>query len=360
MKFRNPSRFVIILVLLAGLLSGCTGGAATTIASSWPGLFVDQDTAYLAYNTHVYAVNAVNGNEIWRYPAQANAKITFYASPVLTSDKQLIVGGYDYVIHSLNASNGTEKWAFSNAKNRFIGTPMVTDSTIYASNSDNSLYALGLQGNLLWSFKTEGELWAQPVIDPDGSKLYISSLDHYLYAIDTNGQLLWKTKESLGGAIVGSPVISSNKVLYVGSFGNQIVAINAENGEIIWKIPTDDWVWSGPALKDNVIYFGDLNTSFYALNAENGSTLWKFTTDGPVVGTPLLTDDAIYFSSETGTLYCLDFKSNVKWSKTIDAKIYQSPIRAGDLLLLAPVAKDKILMAFDMNGNQKWIFMPAK
>jgi outer membrane protein assembly factor BamB len=358
MKPRNLS-IILVLVLLTAFLSGCRG-AATTIASSWPGLFVDQDTAYLAYSTHVYAVNTINGNEIWRYPTETNAKITFYAPPVLTSDNQLIVGGYDYVIHSLDAANGTEKWSFSNAKNRFIGSPLVTDTNIFASNSDNSLYALGLQGNLLWSYKTDGEQWAQPVLDPDGSNLYISSLDHHLYAINTDGQLKWKTKENLGGAIVGSPAISENKVLYIGSFGSQMVAINAQNGDIIWKTPTDGWVWSGPALKDNVVYFGDLNTSFYALNAEDGSTLWKFQTDGPVVGTPLLTEDAIYFGTETGTLYCLDYQGNVKWSKLIDAKIYQSPVQAGDLLLIAPVGKDNILVAFDMNGNQKWTYTPAK
>ncbi len=359
MKLRNHSLFVVIIGLLAGLLSGCSGAGAT-IASSWPGLFVDQGTAYLAYNTRVYAVNTVNGNEIWRYPATVNAKSTFYAPPVITSDKQLIVSGYNYMLHSLDATNGSEKWVFSNAKNRFIGSPLVTDSKIFASNSDDSLYALGLEGNLLWSFKTNGELWAQPVIDPDGSTIYFSSLDHYLYAINMDGQLLWKTKEDLGGAIVGSPAISPNKVLYVGSFGSQMVAINAENGEIVWKVPTDGWVWSGPALKDNVLYFGDLNTSFYALNAENGKTLWKFPTDGPVVGTPLLTNDAIYFGTETGTLYCLDYQGNAKWSKPINVKIYQSPVQAGDLLLLAPVASDKILIAFDMNGNQKWTYMPAK
>lgn len=358
MKLKNLSWLFLILVISTGFISGCTG--TTTIATSWPGLFVDQDTAYLAYNQQIYAINVLNGSEIWRYPAEANAKISFYAAPDLTADSQLIVSSYDYVLYSLDAANGMEKWTFKNGKNRFIGSPLVTENAIYASNTDNSMYALGLQGNLLWSFETEGEQWAQPVIDPDGSKLYIPSMDHYLYAVSTDGQLIWKTKESLGGAIVGSPAISSNNVLFVGSFGSQMFAINTKNGEILWNVPTEAWVWSGPALKDNVLYFGDLNNAFYALNAENGNTLWKFQPDGPVIGTPLLTEDAIYFGSEVGTLYCLDYQGKVKWSKTIEAKIYQSPVLAGDVLLLAPVAKENILLAFDMNGNQKWAFTPAK
>ncbi|MBN1535310.1 MAG: PQQ-like beta-propeller repeat protein [Anaerolineales bacterium] len=358
MKLRNLSWLALFLIMSTGILSGCTG--STTVASSWPGLFVDQDTAYVAYNTQVYAVNTMNGNEIWRFPEEANAKTTFYAPPVLTSDNQLIAGSYNFELYSLNPSNGTEKWSFTNPKNRFIGSPLLTEAGIFASNSDNTLYALDLQGNLLWSYEVGGEIWAQPVMDPDGTKLYLSSLDHYLYAVSSDGQLIWKTKQSLGGAIVGSPAIGSNNTLYVGSFGSKMFAINADNGEILWSFPTEAWVWSGPVCKDNVLYFGDLNNAFYALDAENGKSLWQYPTDGPVVGTPLVTEDTIYFGTEIGTLYSLDFQGNLNWKKTIDAKIYQSPVRSGDLLLLAPVAKENILIAFDLNGNQKWVFTPAK
>lgn len=358
MKIKNLSWLFLILVLSTGFISGCTG--STTIATSWPGLFVDQDTAYLAYNQHIYAININNGNEIWRYPEEPNGKITFYAPPGLTADNQLIVGSYDYVLYSLDAATGKEKWTFKNSTNRFIGSPLITDKAIYVSNTDNTLYALDLNGNLLWSFETGGEQWAQPVIDPDGSKLYIPSMDHYLYAVSTEGKLIWKTKESLGGAIIGSPAIGSDNNLYVGSFGSQMVAIDTKNGDILWTVPTKAWVWSGPALKDDVLYFGDLNNAFYALNAKTGDTIWEFTPDGPVVGTPLLTDDAIYFGTETGTLYSMNYQGNVVWSKTIEAKIYQSPVLAGDTLLLAPVEKEYILIAFDLNGNQKWPFKPEK
>ena len=362
MKISKISSLALLLVILSIFLSGCSSNA--TLASSWPGLSIDQETAYLAYNQQVFAINILNGSEIWRYPEKPNAKITFYALPALTSDNQLIIGGYNNILYSVNAINGNENWQFTNAKNRYIASPLVVDEKIYASNTDNTLYALGLQGNLLWTFETSGEQWAQPVLDPNGTKLYVSSMDHYLYAIDLEGNLIWKTQESLGGAIVGSPVVGDNDVLYIGSFGSHMYAINTQNGQVIWKTPTEDWIWSGPALKDNVVYFGDLNNYFYALDANNGSVLWRHQTDGVITGTPTLTDEAIYFGTvtdgqDTGTLYALDYQGNVKWTKTIEARIYQSPILAGDVLVLAPVAKDYILAGFDLNGNQKWTFTPA-
>ena len=65
-------------------LSACAGGVTT--ATSWPGLTVDDKYAYVAYNTQVYAVDLVNGTERWRYPAEPDNNVTFYADPTLSED----------------------------------------------------------------------------------------------------------------------------------------------------------------------------------------------------------------------------------------------------------------------------------
>src|SRR3990170_1901831 len=80
--------FLLTLAILTILLSGCAGGGATT-ASSWPGLTLDEETAYLAYNTFVYAIQLSNGSLKWRYPSEANRTASFYADPALSPDGQL-------------------------------------------------------------------------------------------------------------------------------------------------------------------------------------------------------------------------------------------------------------------------------
>jgi len=354
-----PKKSILLLILLSLALSACTGGAAT-MASSWPGLTADAETAYVAYNQHVYAVSLANGSEKWRFPAEADAKINFYAAPVLTDDGQLIVGGYNNILYSLDSKTGAEKWSFKNAKNRYIGSALAGKSGIYAPNADRTLYALDSQGALRWSFQTGGEQWTQPAADPDCDCIYLPSMDHRIYAINSqDGQAKWKS-EDVGGAIVGTPAYAPDGTLFVGTFNNEMLAIAAENGQTRWRVPTDGWVWGGPAFKDGTLYFGDLKGAFYALDAATGKILWKIAPDGPIAQTPLMDEESIYFATEAGSLYALDYNGNIRWNTAIGGKLHSSPVLAGEKILVSPTGIDQILVALDLNGSQLWQFIPEK
>jgi len=352
--------FLLTLAILTILLSGCAGGGATT-ASSWPGLTLDEETAYLAYNTFVYAIQLSNGSLKWRYPSEANRTASFYADPALSPDGQLIVGGYNHVLYSLDPKTGNMMWDFLQAKNRYIASPLVSEQGIFAPNSDDKLYALDLSGNLRWTFNTNGESWARPVSGQACDCIYLASMDHHLYALDrADGSVIWQS-EDLGGAIVGIPALSETGSLYIGTFNSELLALNSLNGKILWRVPTEDWVWSGPTLAGDRLFVGDLAGNFYALNAGNGGTIWQLTPgqlDGPIVGSPLVIDDSIYFGSESGTLYALDTSGAIQWTQTTGGKIYTSPKQAGDLILVAPIQSEELLIAFDRDGAKKWAFVP--
>jgi outer membrane protein assembly factor BamB len=189
-------------------------------------------------------------------------------------------------------------------------------------------------------------------------------MDHYLYAVDMqSGSQIWKT-EDLGGSLVGTPAVSPDGVLYVGTFNSEMRAIDAKTGKTTWKAATTGWVWGGPALKDQTLYFGDLSGTFYAMDRSNGKINWQQKLDGTITESPLLTDDTIYISTETGGLYALDYNGKTRWSKTIGAngagKLYNSPKLANNLILVAPVGTSELLFAFDPAGNQKSTYTPAK
>jgi eukaryotic-like serine/threonine-protein kinase len=344
------------LLILAASLSSCAGG--TALASSWPGVTVDENTAYVAYHTHVYAVDLSTGTERWRYPGEPNNQITFYAAPALTPNGQVIVGSYDSNLYSLNRENGQLNWSFTEAANRYIGGPLATESGIFAPDTDLSIYALDFQGNLLWSFAARGETWAPPATD-DGS-IYVSSMDHTLYALNAEtGSQLWRT-EPLGGAIVGAPALSEEGILYVGTFGSEIIALNQQDGRVIWQQPTDGWVWAGPTLADNRLYFGDLSGNFYAFTKE-GIKEWQLTPeqlDGPIPESPLVSEGRIYVTTENGTLYSIDTNGTIVWSQTVGGRLYASPVEAGELILVAPIDTDALLVAYTRDGARRWAFNP--
>jgi outer membrane protein assembly factor BamB len=351
----------ITLLILASTLTACAGGA--TAATSWPGLLVNGDIAYVAYNTHVYAIQTSNGSEQWRYPAEADNKITFYAEPVLAPDNQLIAGGYNNVLYGLNPSNAGVQWSFTGAKNRYIAAPLATQTGIFAPDADKKVYGLDLQGNENWAYEMKGESWAQPVADSQCKCLYVTSMDHSIYALDpANGNLIWRSGD-LGGAMVGTPALDETTgTLYVGTFDKQMLAINTQDGSVVWRFPTAGWVWSGPALSTERLYFGDLDGNFYAVDAANGKIVWQLTPDqldGAIAGTPLVLDNTIYFTTESGSLYAVDNAGKKMWSQVIGGKLYNGPAEAGDLILVTPINNPDLLVAVSKDGGaKKWSFNP--
>lgn len=349
----------LILILIALFLSSC-GDAATGAASSWAGLTVDAETAYLAFNQHVYAINLSNGLEKWRFPAEGKAQIAYYAPPALTPDGQLLVGDYVKSLHSLNPTNGQENWVFLEGTDRYIGGPLVINERIFAPNAGHHLYALDLRGNLIWTFTAKGPLWATPTSDSGCECIYVASMDHHLYAIDAqSGNQKWMT-EDLGGSIVSTPVFSEDGILYIGTFASEYLAIDAQNGSIIWRKPAEGWIWGGLHLKDGILYFGDLKGNLYAADAKTGGVIWKTQLGSSITESPLVTDDLIYVATENGVLKALDLNGNEVWNKPFNGKLYTSPVKAGDLILVAPIGTDELLFALDSNGNQKWSFIPEK
>ena len=349
--------FSISILVLAGILSACTGaGVATT---SWPGLTVDGDTGYLAYLQHVYAINLTNGSEKWRFPAEPGRNQSFYAAPILTSDGQLIAGGYDFKLYSIDPTTGQLKWTFEGATDKYIASPLVTDQAIFAPSADGVLYSVDFNGNLLWSYDTEGPLWSQPTTDEACDCIYLASMDHSVYAIDSaTGELKWKTEEQ-GGAFAGTPAYGEQDSLFVGNFNNKLLALNAENGKTQWEFLTQNWVWSGPALQENILYFGDLNGDFYSVDAASGQQLWKLSPSSPILGTPLVVADKVYYTVEAGIIYAVDTSGAPLWNTTVGGKLYAPPVADGDLILVTPIEGTALLIALNQQGAQQWSFSPA-
>jgi outer membrane protein assembly factor BamB len=385
MKSKHFIFIIAIIFILLGL-SACAGAANT--ASSWPGLTVDDQFAYLAYQTQVYAINLDNGREEWHFPGEPDNSVNFFADPSLSEDGQLIVGGYDGVLYSLEADTGRMtggNWPFSEAEGRYIASALVVEDNIYAPAADDNLYALDLNGSRQWIFPSDGESWAQPAVDSDCECLYLSSMEHSVYAIDpVNGSEIWQSPQ-LDGSVVGTPAISEAGVLYVGTFGGKLFALDARDGSILWEFPTEanpesllglieyadnGWIWSGPALSNGVLYFGDLNGYFYAVDANDGTQIWLKTPDqlglddGEIVGTPLVIEENIYVATNEGSLFKIntsgDIIDEVNVDPDGDGKIYTSPKTSNGLILVAPIQIDEMLIAYDQDLNKQWSFKPGE
>jgi outer membrane protein assembly factor BamB len=123
----------------------------------------------------------------------------------------------------------------------------------------------------LWSFKTQGVVAAPASVV--GGTIYIGSWDGYEYALDSQiGALEWKTYlgRTIANAYCSPPQagISSgaaivNGTLYVGGGDAYWYALDAQSGNILWKVFVGDnsakagyYNWSSPLIYKGYAYIG--------------------------------------------------------------------------------------------------------
>jgi outer membrane protein assembly factor BamB len=193
-------------------------------------------------------------------------------------------------------------------------------------------------------------------------------MDHSLYAVDkATGTQLWQFT-GRPGALASSPVISEgqDQVLYFGSLGGHVYAVQAETGALEWETKVDGGIWSSPLLVQDKesglsgLYVGTLDGLFYALDPQDGSELWKKELPGEIrgtaayVGSPTLPDAKVYVGCGNGHLYALDAQTGIEGLSPLgeraeEASLYASPVFDGQLLYV--VATDGRVFALDLETN---------
>ncbi len=365
MKNSKRINFLVAIIIASILLVSCAPkGSGTGVQVSWPGITVDEasSAAFASYSTQVYAINISNGTEKWRFPSEADKNVSFFAPGTLTSDGQLIVGGYNHTLYSLDAQTGKQIWKFDQSKDKYIAQPLVSDGYIYAPNNDGSLYALDTKGELIWTFETNEELWAMPL--SDGEKVYLGSMGRHIYALDPlSGKQIW-VSEDLGGAVVSAMSLDSD-VIYAGTVGENLVAVSAANGKILWSAQLDGWVWTQPLFANESVFVADQEGIVYSLDAASGEISWQIQpdieADRGIISNPVITEDALFFASQGGVLYAVDPETGVsKWNKVVGGHIYSDLHLANDLIVFGVSDFDSLVLGLDNKGNNRWAFIPAK
>jgi outer membrane protein assembly factor BamB len=390
-RTRRGSRGSIwVLLLIAGLgllLSGCTGRRLAS--TSWPGITVDGDLAYVAFNQQIFVVNPSEQRTSGEYPSSPGSA-TYYAAPAVT-DGLLVAGGYDNVLYGIDRATLSVAWNFHLASDRYIASPVILDGTIFAATAGNELFALDLatldelgamdkpddvrrsaeQAAVQWTFEAGQGIWATPLVTT--STIYITSLDHRVYALETEtGRELWAIE--LDGAMAGTPVLSPDqKTLFVGNFDYDLYALDAANGDIRWRIGAENWVWGKPVLAGEKLFFGDLAGYLYAVNPGTGELLWSEKVADAIRGAPIYDPESgrLYIAgrraanpgaaSTYGIVLALDASNyQTVWEQATDEAIYTSPALANGLLLVAPTQGDNLLFVYNAEtGVLQWRFVPV-
>jgi eukaryotic-like serine/threonine-protein kinase len=188
-----------------------------------------------------------------------------------------------------------------------------------------------------------------------------------------------KWKLHTNGFVISSPAVA-NGMAYVGSTDGHLYAIDLAAGTQKWKFKTDARVVSSPAVENGVVYFGSYDGKFYAVDAASGQLKWKFATAGErrfaakhihgglpeaetmpdpfdcYLSSPAVSGASVYFGSGDGNVYALDAATGKLNWK----------FQTGDVVHASPAIADGTLFvgswdsyfyALDAaTGKEKWKF----
>ncbi|HTX79207.1 MAG TPA: PQQ-binding-like beta-propeller repeat protein [Longilinea sp.] len=347
----------ITLVLLGLFLSACSGGPSY---NAEPGIAADSHTAYVAYGSYMYAVNLDNGTQSWRYPDSSQNGESFFSSPLLV-DNMAVLGSYNNILYGINLESHTTAWTFTNATGRYNASPIAAGDLILAANSDHNLYALDHSGGVQWWYTTGGALWATPAADD--TRVYVPSMDHTLYAINlTSHQSDWT--DDLGAALLGSPLLTQDGTLYIGTIAGELYKIKASDGSILTHTTLKAGLWATPVLDSGALYIGDQVGNVYSLSADDLSLNWTASlntkTNNSVLASAAVLPDGVVFANDNGDVVEYSITGKEAWRQSLKGKLYADPVIAGDHLLIAIKDGDNLVQSFNLNGALGWFFKPPQ
>lgn len=173
----------------------------------------------------------------------------------------------------------------------------------------------------LWKFKCEDEIRGSALYHE--GIIYIGTYDNNLYALDAaSGEFLWKHPTE--GGIVTQPAYYA-KGVYFGSEDQRVHVVSASVGRKTWTYYTDGPVRSSPLIRDRHVFIGSDDGHLHIINANSGRRALKINAGAPVRSTPIVTDEAIYFGTENGEIICTDFHGKIRWKTNAKRAITSSP-----------------------------------
>ncbi|RZK38652.1 MAG: metallophosphoesterase [Pedobacter sp.] len=257
-----------------------------------------------------YEVNSKYNNvkALWTYHSSANVVNT------PASNQNMVVFGNSLgYVEALNRSTGKKTWTFK-TKGAIYSSPVISEQLVILGSGDGTIYALNVNnGKLVWKLTTDNAILSSPIID--GDKVLIGGSDNTFRAIAVKtGKLIWKFSD-VEGTMVGKPLIYRGKVIF-GSWGRHLYALDLKTGTLVWKWNNGSGnrmlspAMCTPVATNGVVYIAAPDRFLTAINAANGETVWRtkeaavresigLSADSSVVYGKTMQDEIVAFKTNT-------------------------------------------------------------
>lgn len=295
-----------------------------------------------------YCIDIETQKVIWR----RDSEIPIISSPAVVAGRVYIGEGYHHDtgcrLRCLDATTGDPIWSFKTASH-VESTPIITQGRLYFTAGGDGVYCLdALAGEEIWHFP--GIHADMSPLVKDGKVFFGSGYGEYrIYAVDAHtGTEIWSIPTPY--PVWGSPSAHENMIYFGLGKGNfsesapipkgRVVALNIENGDIVWEYEVGDAVMSAIVVHNGYVIFGSRDGFVYALTANEGELHWKTYLEAVVASSPAVTQDSVYAATYNGRIVSLDLENgDIKWEYDSDSVVgglifISSPAIAGGSLYI--------------------------
>jgi outer membrane protein assembly factor BamB/serine/threonine protein kinase len=145
-------------------------------------------------------------------------------------------------------------------------------------------------------------------------------------------------------------------IVYLPTGDSRIVALNADNGELIWEQLTSGPINSPPAVAGEFLYVGLRDSQMLALDRLTGVQQWSFKATNPIFAGPLVYEGLLYIPSVDGILHVVDASTgSLVFQVDLGGATFASPA-VNDEVILASTAGNKLIVLDRKTGEQRFAF----
>jgi len=323
-----------------------TADAGGGWAHFWSSPYVDKENnMVLCHADGVHAVNMTTGERIWHF----DSAVREFSSPVV-HDGVVFVGSFDNCVYALPQTDPNGDGTISQQEIVWIYYSGEYQNGVRVEDTGGAVSTTlaVFDGMVIGAEQTQMDsgssycdynAFAIPEVDEDGS----GEIEHdeiiWKYEIGEHLPIIDTGVPGEGGDCFSSPSVNLDLgQIYIGSRDQFVYCLAIEpqgdgldndgdgffdnEGELIWRAPVDNEVYSSPSIHDGNIFVGSgmYNTggspgSVYCLRESDGGEVWRYPNTDGFLSSPLVADGKVFIGSNDENLYVFhEENGTVMWS----------------------------------------------
>ncbi len=186
-------------------------------------------------------------------------------------------------------------------------------------------------------------------------RLFTADAKGKVVALDAhNGRVIWRVNTK--APITSGPAVGQGLVV-VGTADAQVIALNEQTGAVSWRVKVPNQVLAAPQISQNRIIITTISGKVCALSSQNGQILWTYDHTAPAMilrggSLPQVADNKVIVGFSDGKLAAFDLgDGHLIWQQTIAVPQGAAPVQQMVDIVADPVIANGVIYVATYQGK---------